>query len=164
MAYTGSEAYRLDYGAQQRARQEERHAPFSVVEGDGLDARARQGVSRLFLGRVSLFAAAFALFAALGLCRVAISAATIGCLSSNGRLESSITAAQKLNGELQMERSVLSSSARIDQIATQLYGMVYPVSTDSITVTSADESAQGGQPSADAAQSAPAEEGAPAES
>ena len=51
MMYTGSEAYRLD--ASEGALNQRRARPsFEVVEGAGLDARVRRGVSASFLARI----------------------------------------------------------------------------------------------------------------
>ena len=92
------------YGAE-RVRRQESHAPFEVVRGGGLDAQVRQGVSP-----------------------------TVSQLQQTASLREDIVSATATNNDLQIERSVLSSSSRIDRIATQNYGMVYPTSSDSITV------------------------------
>ena len=121
------------YGAEQRRPQEvERHAPFEVVHGGGLDAQARQGVSRSFLARFSVVMAFVAAFVLLGFCRIALTTATVTQLQRTAVLKEDIVTAQVANNDLQVERSVLSSSSRIDRIATQNYGMVYPTSSDSI--------------------------------
>jgi cell division protein FtsL len=135
--YQGSAAYSL-YGAERRHPQEvERHAPFEVVRGDGLDAQVRQGVSRDFLARFSVAMAVIAVFVVLGFCRVSLTTATVTQLQKTASLKEDIVSAQVTNNELQVERSVLSSSSRIDRIATQNYGMVYPTSSDSIRIDDA---------------------------
>lgn len=132
--YQGSAAYSL-YGAERRHPQEvERHAPFEVVRGDGLDARARQGVSRAFLARFSVAMALIAVFVVLGFCRIALTTSTVMQLQRTAALKEDIISAQMANNDLQIERSVLSSSSRIDRIATQNYGMVYPTSSDTIRI------------------------------
>ncbi len=130
--YQGSEAYSL-YGAE-RVRRQESHAPFEVVRGGGLDAQVRQGVSHTFVSRLVVAMAAVTVFVCLGFCRVALTTATVSQLQQTASLKEDIVSATATNNDLQIERSVLSSSSRIDRIATQNYGMVYPTSSDSITV------------------------------
>lgn len=134
MGYWGPEAFDLDVVEGRHPRQDRGRAPFEVVEGGGLDARAREGVSRAFVQRLRAFVAVASLFVALGACRVLLTSATVGILQQNVALEEGIDDARALNGDLKIERSVLSSSTRIDRIATQNYGMVYPTSTDSVTI------------------------------
>ena len=124
MGYWGSEAFDLDVVEGRHPRQDRGRAPFEVVEGGGLDARAREGVSRAFVQRLRAFVAVASLFVALGACRVLLTSATVGILQQNVALEEGIDDARALNGDLKIERSVLSSSTRIDRIATQNYGMV----------------------------------------
>jgi cell division protein FtsL len=151
MRYAGSEARVLD-AAERRTQEVERHAPFEVVEGGGLDARARQGVSGRFLRRFEIFMICTAALLALGAVRVAMTSATVATLQQNAALEQKISTSEDDNGELQIEHSVLSSSSRIDLIATENYGMVRPTSTDTITLGSSDQSST--TASADDAQSA----------
>ena len=65
---------------------------------------------------------------------VALTTATVSQLQQTASLKEDIVSATATNNDLQIERSVLSSSSRIDRIATQNYGMVYPTSSDTITV------------------------------
>lgn len=154
MRYAGSEAVSLDANEGRRRLEERRHAPFEVVEGGGLDARARRGVSSQF---VIGFRAALCLIAAifvLGGSRVLISTATVRVLEANSGITQGIREARVTNENLQVERSTLCRSSRIDRIATQNYGMVFATSTDTIQVgeQGQDASQQDGQPSADDAQ------------
>lgn len=126
MAYMGSAAYRLDQLETQH-RQEERGS-FRVVEGGGLDARVREGASGQFLSRLKVFVVCVLAFVAIGGLRVGISAATVSNMRGNIALETAISSAQSLNSELQVTKSQLSASSRINDIVTQNYGMVDPTS------------------------------------
>ena len=127
MRYQGSEAYsvRAAERAWERTSQQSRSS-FEVVSGGGLDARVRQGVSHEFLARFRAVRLVAAFFLALNLVRVAISAATVSVLQANADLATQISEAETLSSNLRIERSVLSSNARISRIATQNYGMVLP--------------------------------------
>ena len=133
---------------ERRARRQERAArpSFEVVTGGGLDARARQGVSPQFVASVRLVLLVAALLVGLGLVRVTLTTATVGLLEQNSTLKSQIAEAQTLGSDLSIERSVLSSNARISRIATQNYGMLLP--TDYVSVTVGASDAEGAQDSA----------------
>lgn len=137
MRYQGSEAYSMDVAERRRERLEQQAAPsFEVVTGGGLDARARAGVSPTFVARLRAVLVVAAALVALGMVRVGISAATVSLLSSNSALSSQIEEATTLNDQLSVQRSVLSSNARIARIATQNYGMVLTGDAVTIEVTS----------------------------
>ena len=123
----GTEAVRLDTIERQRELEFERSAAFDVVEGSGLDAEARRGVTVDFLLAVRLLVVCVMAFAAIGAGRVALTTATASCLLSNLQLRSEIMEAQDTNAALRIERSVLCSASRVERIATQNLGMV-PVS------------------------------------
>ena len=160
MRYQGSAAYNMGAAERSRERLEQQSHSFEVVSGGGLDARAREGVSPLFVARLRTVLVVAAVLLAIGMVRVGISAATVSLLRSNVTLGSQIEEAESLNEQLRVQRSALSSNARISRIATQNYGMV--PSSESVTLvlsspeeTEADEAAQA--PSdGDAAQSADA--------
>lgn len=141
MRYQGSEAYsvRAAERAWERTSQQSRPS-FEVVSGGGLDARVRQGVSHEFLARFRAVLLVAAFFLALNLVRVAISAATVSVLQANADLTTQISEAETLNSNLRIERSVLSSNARISRIATQNYGMVLP--SERVTVVFDDPAAE----------------------
>ena len=129
MRYQGSVAYAYDAAAEPRRRERASQDPrrsFEVVPGGGLDARARRGVSPQFMARVRAALAVVALVLALGFARVVISSATVGLLQENASLAEQIDTAETLSTDLRIERSVLSSNARISRIATQNYGMTLP--------------------------------------
>ena len=133
MRYQGSEAYSVRAAERAWERPSQNPSPsFEVVSGGGLDARVRQGVSREFLTRVRAVVLIAALFFAVNLARVALSAATVSVLQANSDLTSQISEAQTLSSNLKIERSVLSSNARISRIATQNYGMVLPAERVSV--------------------------------
>lgn len=130
----------MDAAERSRERRDERveqRPSFSVVTGGGLDARARAGVSPQFLQRVRTIVVCALVFIALGACRVALSTATVSTLQANSTLRSQIKEAQVLNEDLQVERSVLSSSSRISRIATQNYGMFLSTNREVLDLSSA---------------------------
>ena len=146
MRYQGSEAYSERVAEREYARTPQQPRPsFEVVSGGGLDARARQGVSPEFLARFRAVVLVAAFLIAINLVRVALSAATVAALQANADLTSQISAAETLSSNLKIERSVLSSNARISRIATQNYGMVIPSERLSVTIDepSADAGAEG---------------------
>lgn len=132
MAYLGSEAYRLDQWAEAdpSPRRDWRREPeretrrFRTLEGGHLDADARRGVSPQFVARVRAVVLAVAFIVALGCVRVALSAGTVTLMRTNTKLETSITQTRQDNKDLQVTRSLLSSSDRVCRIAAQNYGMV----------------------------------------
>ena len=123
MMYTGSEAYRLD--------------DLERGSGAGLDARVRRGVSASFLARIRIVAVVAVILAVIGIARVGVFAAAVSVLSENATMRSDLKEARSTEDELKIERSVLSSSSRIDRIATQNYGMVRADSTEQMSAGSA---------------------------
>ena len=154
MRYQGSEAYSMRAAERELECPYERPATsFEVVSGGGLDAQARRGVSHEFLARARTVAAVALFLFVLGLARVALSAATVAVLQTNSDLTTQIEEAEKLSSDLRIERSVLSSNARISRIATQNYGMVLP--SDHVTVSlSQGDDASAATSDGDAAQGA----------
>ena len=150
MRYQGSEAYRVESAERRRERLEgQARASFEVVDGGGLDARVRSGVTPAFVARVRAIVAIAAVLIVVGMARVALSSATVVLLQSNSELTTQIEEAQSLNANLKIERSVLSSNARISRIATQNYGMVLPTESVHLSSSSAE---QAEVPDGDAAQ------------
>lgn len=133
--YQGSEAYRLDASEGALTRQSSRPS-FEVVEGRGLDARARQGLSPRFVAR--LRAAAVVAFAimALAVVRVGVLAATVSLLSENTSMRTELKDARSASDELKIEESVLGNSQRIERIATKAYGMVPASSAEQMSAGS----------------------------
>lgn len=122
MRYGGSEAYELnEFGLEQQAWQ----VPLYPLEGGQLDARARREVSPALVRIVSYVAAlAVALFLAGGI-SVALTSSTVALLQSNASVSSQIKELDAQNGDLRIERSLLTQGDRITRIATQNLGMVY---------------------------------------
>lgn len=147
MAYQGNMAYQLDYS------QETWEVPvgrgLSLHEGGGLDARVRREASSV--GALVRSAVLVTLvLALLGAARVALTTQTVSLLSDISATERSVSKAMDTRTELQVERSVLSATDRIQRIATENYGMVYASEVDTINI----EQDEGQLASADAAQSA----------
>ena len=132
MSYQGSVAFKLGSVAPERRQEQERPA-LDVVEGGGLDAQAREGVSSrtLSLARNAVIAAA--VLVALGLCRVGLSVATMELLESTTEIRTQISELEDDNAQLDITYSILASSSRITRIATQNLGMV--LAEDRVTVT-----------------------------
>lgn len=137
MYYQGSEAVDLYAGAG-RERSAERSAQpqrrFEVVEGNGLDARAREGVTPRFLQAFKAVIAVVAFVFVLAVVRVAITVGTVSTLQDNVALRTQVSQAEDTGKQLRMEASVLSNSSRITTIATQNYGMVYAGAGETLTV------------------------------
>ncbi len=131
--YYGSTAYAYD-ALPQEGVPERQAVRLEVIEGGGLDAQARRAVSPGFVRIVRRAMLAFALIAVLGAVRVAMTTQTVVLLNNNLALRSDIAAAEQVNSDLKIERSVLSSSTRITRIATQNYGMVYAQNRDRIAL------------------------------
>ncbi len=122
MTYMGTEAYDLDASRGAFAPQGARS--FETIEGAGLDARERAGVSRQVLSTLKVLAAIAAVFMVLSAARVGVFTYAATILSQNSTMRSELKEARFLQDDLRVQRSVLSSASRIDRIATQSYGMV----------------------------------------
>lgn len=147
--HQGSEAYLLDANEGALARE---HTPsLEVFDGRGLDARARSGVSARHVAALKVFAAALAFVAVLAVCRVAIFSSAVGVLSENTAMRTELKQARATQDDLRIERSVLSSTSRIDRIATQSYGMVRADSSEKMVAGSEAGSASDADSSASAA-------------
>lgn len=147
MAYQGNMAYQLDFS------QETWEVPvsrgLSLHEGGGLDARVRREASSVAVLVRSAVLVTLVL-ALLGAARVALTTQTVSLLSDISATERSVNKALDTRTELQVERSVLSATDRIQRIATENYGMVYASEVDTINI----EQDMAQLSSADAAQSA----------
>ena len=130
MRREGSEAYRMDaptYGVGASGRES-----FVAVEGGRLDAEARSGVRPLFVKVAACVVAVAVASFALGGVAVSLTSGTVSMLQENNALSSQIKSERSLNGDLRIERSLLSRSERITQIATQNLGMVYANTADQL--------------------------------
>lgn len=103
---------------------------FVAVEGGRLDAKARMGVRPLFAKLVMSAVLVGVLSFGLGGLAVFLTSGTVSLLQQNNALSSQIKDERALNGEMRIERSLLTRSERITQIATQNLGMVYANTAD----------------------------------
>lgn len=123
MMYQGSEAVRLDYLGEATPQRATRTS-FEVVEGSGLDHLERRGVSSQFVANLKLAAIICAALVVLCVARIGVYSMAVGTLASNETMRTELKQTRTLEDDLRIQRSVLSSSQRIDRIATQSYGMV----------------------------------------
>lgn len=124
MAYTDSAARRLEFYEHGAAAPQTQTRPsFEVVEGAGLDARVRQGVSAEFIAHAKRVALIAAVVAVVCMARIALWSAAVAQLSANQDLRSEVSTAAQLERDLKITTSSLSSASRIESIATQTYGM-----------------------------------------
>lgn len=140
MRTANAQAFELEEMLESRPERELGAEPrFEVVEGGGLDAHVRAGVSSEFLARVKMVVAAAVMLFILGTFRVALTSATVAQLSSNVEVREQIEDFETTNNNLRVERSLMSSATRIDRIATQNYGMVPAASFDVIVIDNGEE-------------------------
>ena len=143
MRYQSSAAAYEDYAERGQALEQSRRS-FEVVTGGGLDERARRGVSRQFLARAKAVAAIVVALCALGGVRVALTSAAVSTMQANSVLKTQISDAQTENDQLLIQRSVLSSNARISRIATQNLGLVQSGASETITIGASAAAADAG--------------------
>ena len=141
MRYQGSEARSLDFAERgqlgRNARPQAQAGPsLEVVEGAGLDARVRRGASQEFWTKVRIAVVAFSTLMVLGFARVALYSATLSTLQVNQSMRTQIRTARSTENDLKVTTSMLSSSSRIERIATQNYGMALASATVSEQGTS----------------------------
>lgn len=157
--YEGTAARRLDaYEAVYASRAVQ--SSLGVVEGAGLDARARAGVSAQFIATLKMAAFVAITLVVLSFVRVGIYAATTGILIENNTMRTALKDATATRDELRIERSVLSSSTRIERIATQSFGMVMAENTEAMHIGGAAEAAEAAAAEQAAAEAAAAEQAA----
>lgn len=143
MMYQGSEAVRLDYLGEATPRREQRTS-FEVVEGAGLDHLERRGVSPQFIANLKLAAAVCVALVVLCVARIGVYSMAVGTLASNESMRSELKQTVALEDDLRIQRSVLSSTHRIDRIATQSYGMVAANGAEKLSVSDSADSASEG--------------------
>lgn len=158
MMHQGSEAVRLDYLGEATPRREQRTS-FEVVEGAGLDHLERRGVSPQFIANLKLAAAVCVALVVLCVARIGVYSMAVGTLASNESMRSELKQTVALEDDLRIQRSVLSSTHRIDRIATQSYGMVAANGAEKLSVSDSADSASEG--TADEATDAQATDAAP---
>lgn len=140
MMYQGSEAVRLDYLGEATPQRAQRPS-FEVVEGAGLDHLERSGVSSQFVARLKLAAVVCAALVVLCVARVCVYSMAVSTLASNETMRSELKETRALEDDLRIQRSVLSSSQRIDRIATQSYGMVLADGAEKLSAADASDQA-----------------------
>lgn len=155
MMYQGSEAVRLDYLGEATPRREQRTS-FEVVEGAGLDHLERRGVSPQFIANLKLAAAVCVALVVLCVARIGVYSMAVGTLASNESMRSELKQTVALEDDLRIQRSVLSSTQRIDRIATQSYGMVAANGAEKLSVSDSADTASEGTGAADEATDAQA--------
>lgn len=136
MMYQGSEAVRLDYLGEATPQRAARTS-FEVVEGSGLDHLERRGVSSQFVANLKLAAIICATLVVLCVARIGVYSMAVGTLASNETMRTELKQTRALEDDLRIQRSVLSSSQRIDRIATQSYGMVLAGGAEKLSVADA---------------------------
>lgn len=141
MSYTGSEATRLDV-YRGESLQQQRQATLRTVAGEGADARARAGVTSEFLAKYKAFLVVVAIVGVLCVARVGTFALAAGIMADNATMRTQIEESTTLANQLRIQRSVLSSTSRIDRIATQTYGMVTADSAEQMTAGAASAAAE----------------------
>lgn len=139
--YEGSAARRLDAFEEEYARSSARSS-LRVYEGAGLDAQVRRGVSPQFIAMLKTLAVAAVVLVTLCFARIGIYSAAVSVLAQNSTMRTELKDAKAERDELRIERSVLSSSNRIDRIATQTYGMVLADGSETLTVGAAAAAAE----------------------
>lgn len=132
MNYTASEATRLDV-YRGESLQQQRRATLRTVDGEGADAKVRAGVSAEFLSKLKVFFAVLGVVGVLCVARVGTFAVAASIMADNATMRTQIEESTTLANQLRIQRSVLSSTSRIDRIATQSYGMVAAESTEQMT-------------------------------
>lgn len=141
--YEGSAARRLDaYEEAYAPRSSQAQPSFGVVEGAGLDAQARKGVSAQFIAALKYAGMAFALISVICVARIFVFSAAASVLTSNLTMRAELKDVQANCSELRIERSVLSNSDRIERIATQAYGMVLADGSETLTIGDAAAAAE----------------------
>lgn len=106
-----------------------------VVPGKGRDYAAQVGVSPLFMTCFKIVIAAILFLAAIGVCRVWLTSATVSTLMSSEELSAQIDDAQSLAKDLEVQQAVLENPTRIEDYATQYLAMVPAEETDYIDVS-----------------------------
>ena len=98
----------------------------------------------------------FLAVAVLCVARIGVYSAAVGVLADNASMRTELKTATDLADDLRIQRSVLSSTQRIDRIATQSYGMVLATGTEQMSAAASDNASS----SDDATSTDVAEQGA----
>ncbi len=144
MSYTAAGAERLDVYREESLRNESR-ASLRTLAGQGADAKVRAGVSAEFIAKFKVFLVVLAVIGSLCVVRVGTFAAAATILQSNSSMRAELKEARETTENLRVQRSVLSTSSRIDRIATQSYGMVAAGEAEQMTAGAAAAAAESEQ-------------------
>jgi len=110
--------------AQPQRRTETPSSPdFRVLPGRGTDLAERIGASPLFFTVLKVVVAAVLFLAVVGICRVALNAATVQTMIVSDGLTTQIAQAKSLADDLEVQETVLSNPARIKGYASENLGM-----------------------------------------
>jgi cell division protein FtsL len=131
--YQGSLAYQLD--GSQNAWEAPERSSYTLLQGGNRDALVRQDATSALSAFVKVALTLAVVFTVLGCVRVALTAETVNLLRDINVAESTVKRARETRTELSVERSALSSTDRIQRIATENYDMVYATDVDIISVT-----------------------------
>lgn len=119
----GAAAHAYPY-AQPRWRPETPAQPdFRVLPGRGASVAERIGASPLFFTMLKAVVAAVLFIAAVGVCRVALTAASVETMISSDQLTSQISSARSQGGELEVKLTTLANPTRIKAYASERLGM-----------------------------------------
>lgn len=132
----GAAAHAYPY-VQPRWRTETPARPdFRVLPGRGASVAERIGASPLFFTVLKVVVAAVLFIAAVGVCRVALTAATVETMISSDQLTSQISSARSQGSELEVKVTTLANPTRIKAYASEHLGMAVATSTSYIDLAS----------------------------
>lgn len=135
MLFQGNAAYELAYQDVLEAPVRE---PLSVHQGGGLDIRSNAEAMSSLFRIIKIAIVLTTVFAVLGGVRVALTTQTVTLLEQVREAKTTLANETDTQTELQIERSALLSSDRIQKIATESYGMVYASDVDTISIDTGD--------------------------
>ncbi len=98
---------------------------FELIDGEGLDRKARAALDPSWKRAFKVFLVVLAVAAGLAVARVQLTVYCVEALSENAQLQADVADAREQVQSLAVESSALSSFERIERIATQNLGMVY---------------------------------------
>lgn len=114
-----------DYAyAQPRVRPQAPKRPdLQVIPGRGSALAERIGASPLFFTILKVVVAGVIFIAAVGVCRVALTSASVNTLIASDDLTAQISTARSLSSDLEVQQSSLSNPSRIKEYASSTLGM-----------------------------------------
>jgi cell division protein FtsL len=94
-----------------------------VFPGKGTDRDAHAALDPAIITCFKIALVAVLVIAAVGVCRVWLSASTVSHLIVSEQLSSQITSARAAGSDLEIQQSILANPSRIQSIATETLGM-----------------------------------------